>query len=88
MATVSALFLQDARRLWDAGSRDEAIQLLKEGIQIYPEYVTAYVVLAQFYKEQHLLDEAAAIAGCSTTAISSRSAGTQPLSGNPRCSTC
>jgi len=62
MATVSALFLQDARRLWDAGSRDEAIQLLKEGIQIYPEYVTAYVVLAQFYKEQHLLDEAAAIA--------------------------
>lgn len=62
MATVSALFLQDARQLWDAGSRDEAIQLLKEGLQVYPEYVTAYVVLAQFYKEQHRLDEAAAIA--------------------------
>ena len=62
MATVSALFLQDARQLWDAGSQDEAIQLLKEGLQIYPEYVTAYVVLAQFYKEQHRLEEAAAIA--------------------------
>lgn len=58
MAEISPFFAIDAEQLLDAGLPGQAIELCKLGIEIYPDYPSAYIILAKSYGLLNRYDEA------------------------------
>ncbi len=50
MLTVHQTFATEAQHLLDKGEAKEAAQQLEQGLRHYPDYTTAYVVLARAYQ--------------------------------------
>jgi tetratricopeptide (TPR) repeat protein len=51
MNEISPLFALEAEQLLLAGYVDDALELCKQGIEIYPEYASAYGILAKAFSE-------------------------------------
>jgi len=49
MAKISPLFALDAAELFENGSYDDAISLCVQGIEQFPEYLTGYVTIIDFF---------------------------------------
>ncbi|MFN9776852.1 MAG: tetratricopeptide repeat protein [Candidatus Kapaibacterium sp.] len=48
---ISPLFAIDAQKLLGAGDASGAVQLLEQGIEVFPEYTTAYAVMARAFMQ-------------------------------------
>ncbi|MFM8473813.1 MAG: hypothetical protein ACKOBV_09890 [Candidatus Kapaibacterium sp.] len=48
---ISPLFAIDAQKMLGSGDSSGAVQLLERGIGVYPEYTTAYAVIARAYMQ-------------------------------------
>jgi len=57
MSEISPLFVLEAEQLLLTGHIDEAIELCKEGLSIYPDYTTAKVFLEKAYSLKDQLDK-------------------------------
>ena len=56
--SISPLFAIDAQKMLGAGDASGAVHLLEEGIAVYPEYATAYAVLARSYMQMRDVESA------------------------------
>lgn len=49
MAKISPMFALEAEELFENGNHQDAIELCKNGIELYPEYLTGYLTLIDLY---------------------------------------
>lgn len=62
MTNINELFAIEAEELLNSGKIDQAIQLCEKGLEKYPNYSTAYTILAQAYaKKRNSEDKITAI---------------------------
>ncbi|MGB9561744.1 MAG: tetratricopeptide repeat protein, partial [bacterium] len=54
----SQIFARLGEELYKSGQRSRALEILREGIEKYPGYITGYIVLATCLFENDLIDEA------------------------------
>jgi tetratricopeptide (TPR) repeat protein len=55
---ISPLFAIDAQKLLGTGDASGAVHLLEKGIEVYPEYATAYAVMARAYMQMRDVESA------------------------------
>jgi|GEM_PF-2701458 len=58
----SLIFARLGEELYKAGKREEAIDILREGVAKYPGYITGYLVLSRCLFESNQIDEAEDVA--------------------------
>ena len=58
MSEISPLFAVEAEQLMLAGEVDEAVRLCLEGLDVYPGYSAAYLILIRSFREKGKYDDA------------------------------